>query len=85
MNLNEYEVVRATKSLNINVPVGSIGTILIVHESPYLAYIVEFMEGGQSLDVLTVMPEDIELLTPDELQLLVKERDARWADQGQFR
>ena len=75
MKLDEYDVVRATKTLNSNVAAGNSGTILIVHESPSLAYIVEFMEGGESLDVLTVGPSDIELLPSEDINLPLKERE----------
>jgi hypothetical protein len=63
MKLNEYDVVRATKMLS-DVPAGSEGTIVMVYEHPSLGYEVEFMDGGETLDVLTVEPEDIELVIP---------------------
>lgn len=58
---DEYDVVRATRQLSKNVPSGSTGTILIVHAEPSTAYEVEFMDGLDTLDILTVTDEDIEL------------------------
>ncbi|HMP30116.1 MAG TPA: DUF4926 domain-containing protein [Saprospiraceae bacterium] len=58
----EYDVVRSLINLP-KVPVGSVGTILIVHESN-MDYLVEFVdiETGESLNVLTVSQKDIEKL-----------------------
>ena len=56
---NEYDVVESTRQLGDSVPMGSVGTVLIVHTKPSVAYEVEFMRHGETLDVLTVLDEDI--------------------------
>ncbi|MEZ5422544.1 MAG: DUF4926 domain-containing protein [Pyrinomonadaceae bacterium] len=58
MELREYDVVISKRKLSENVPEGSLGTVLIIHD-PSVAYEVEFMEAGRSLDVLTVKDEDL--------------------------
>jgi Domain of unknown function (DUF4926) len=58
---NEYDVVESTRQLSDNVPAGSIGTVLIVHTKPSVAYIVEFTRGIETLDLLTVLDADIVL------------------------
>lgn len=58
----EYDVILATRPLD-NVPVGTIGTVLIVYEGGN-AYEVEFMDTeGTTLNVLTVRERDIKLRT----------------------
>ena len=57
IKLNEYDVVRATRTLSDEVPVGSEGTIVMVYEHPSPGYEVEFIDGGETLDVLTVKPD----------------------------
>lgn len=52
-----YEVVMAKHSL-ANVPKGTLGTILIIHDETH--FIVEFMSGNESLAVITVSADDIE-------------------------
>ena len=61
---NEYDVVVANRELSKNVPAGSIGTVLIVHD-PGVAYLVEFTEGIETLDLLTVRDEDLTLVKED--------------------
>lgn len=56
----EYDVVLAKRLLD-NVPVGTLGTVLIVYEEGK-AYEVEFIDAeGATLNILTVGEEDIEL------------------------
>jgi hypothetical protein len=56
----EYEVVRARRQLNEKVPLGTIGTILLLYGHPPAAYEVEFVNSdGDHLDVLTVVDDDI--------------------------
>jgi hypothetical protein len=61
---NEYDVVESTRKLSDNVPAGSVGTVLIVHTKPSVAYEVEFMRGIETLDILTVLDADIVLYQP---------------------
>lgn len=46
VKLNEYDVVRATRTLSDEVPIGGEGTIVMVYEHQSLGYEVEFMDGG---------------------------------------
>lgn len=58
---NEYDVVRAIRNININVPKGSKGVVLIIYPSTPVQYEVEFVdEEGNSIDVITVQEMDIE-------------------------
>ena len=60
--MNENDVVKATRNLSINVMKGFIGTIVMVYQKPSLAYEVEFYDNqGDSIELLTVQPTDIEL------------------------
>ncbi|MDR7345462.1 hypothetical protein J2X14_003909 [Pantoea alhagi] len=61
--LNEYDVVKAKRELSDKVLQGTRGAIVLVYEDPVLGYEVEFVDNkGDSLSVLTVCPNDIELL-----------------------
>jgi hypothetical protein len=57
----EYEVVRLKDNQSsISVPIGSRGTVLIVHQTERPAYEVEFVdEHGVSLGVYTVQDADL--------------------------
>lgn len=60
--LNEYAVVVATKDLSKGVKYGCVGTIVMVYDSPSLAYEVEFFDNnGDTIELLTVEPADIRL------------------------
>lgn len=60
---NENDVVKAKRDLSDNVLQGTKGAIVLVYEEPVLGYEVEFVDNkGDSLSVLTVYPNDIELL-----------------------
>lgn len=60
--LNDYVVVVATKDLSQIVKRGCVGTIVMVYDNPSLAYEVEFFdEMGDTIELLTVEPEDIKL------------------------
>ncbi len=57
---DEYDLVIAERDLSKNVKKGCVGTILIVFSEPSIAYEIEFIaENGDTLDVLTVYPNDI--------------------------
>ncbi|PTU70394.1 DUF4926 domain-containing protein [Chromobacterium haemolyticum] len=59
----EYDVVRSTCSLGDGVPRGTTGAILMVFASEHPQYEVEFVDSeGESLAVLTVKEEDLELV-----------------------
>ena len=59
----EYDVVKSTRSLGNNVPIGTLGAVLMVFASTHPKYEVEFVDGmGESLAVLTVKEEDLELM-----------------------
>jgi hypothetical protein len=55
----EYDVVCSVTDLP-KVPIGSIGTILIIHQTGS-DYVVEFVDSktGKSLNVITVKEKDI--------------------------
>jgi hypothetical protein len=60
--LKEYDVVHAKKNLTKTVFQGCRGTILMIFNSPSLAYEVEFVdEEGRTLELLTVKQSDIVL------------------------
>jgi hypothetical protein len=59
----EYDVVRSIRSLGEDVPSGTSGAVLMVFGSAHPQYEVEFVDGaGESLAVLTVKEEDLELV-----------------------
>ncbi|WP_082150917.1 DUF4926 domain-containing protein [Chromobacterium sp. LK1] len=59
----KYDVVRSTCSLVDGVPSGTTGAILMVFASEHPQYEVEFVDSeGESLAVLTVKEEDLELV-----------------------
>ena len=50
-----YSIVKARKDLSNQVPIGSVGTVIMIYHSPTLAYEVEFVdELGNTLNILTV-------------------------------
>ncbi|MEL7648762.1 MAG: DUF4926 domain-containing protein [Sedimentibacter sp.] len=61
--LKEYDVVRAKSDLNPLIPRGTKGAVmLILHENPN-RYEVEFVdENGETLELLTVGDDDLELV-----------------------
>lgn len=60
--IREYDVVEAKKNLSDMVLKGCKGTVLMIYREPTLGYEVEFIDNkGDTLDVLTVYPEDIGL------------------------
>lgn len=63
--LNEYDVVVATRDLSDKVPKGTKGTVLMIFQSPDLAYEVEFINGSrETVGVLTVKIEDVTKVWP---------------------
>lgn len=59
----EYDVVRSIRSLGEDVPSGTSGAVLMVFASMYPQYEVEFVDNaGESLAVLTVKEDDLELV-----------------------
>ena len=57
---NEYDLVMAKRDLSESVSQGCIGTVLLVFTEPSIAYEVEFVDKkGNTLDVLTVHPDDV--------------------------
>lgn len=59
----DYDVVKAARSLEENVPEGTVGAVLMVFESENSRYEVEFVDcDGDSLEVLTVDEIDLELV-----------------------
>lgn len=58
--LKELDVVRAKINLSEKVKKDALGTVVVTF--PYFLnnYMVEFMENGETLDVLTVNEENIE-------------------------
>lgn len=61
--IKEYDVVKSTKVLSSSITSGCKGAVVMVYTEPTLGYEVEFIDAnGETLDVLTVYPDDIELL-----------------------
>ncbi len=61
--INEYDLVFAKKALSKSVNKGCQGTVMLIYRDPKLAYEVEFIDKeGNTLDVLTVYPSDVEKL-----------------------
>ena len=59
---DEYDVVRAKRDLTPNVPKGTRGTIVMVHDSTAGDYEVEFVDGkGEHTALLTVNAVDMEI------------------------
>jgi hypothetical protein len=59
----EYDVVRSIRPLSETIPNGTSGAVLMVFASAHPKYEVEFVDSaGESLAVLTVNEEDLELL-----------------------
>jgi hypothetical protein len=59
---NEYDCVIAKRKLSEKVLPGCVGYIVFVYQKPSEAYEVEFFDNnGETIDLLTVLPNDIEL------------------------
>lgn len=67
MNMYDlHAIVNAKRKLSENVLSGCVGCIVFVFEKPSEAYLVEFFDNNNdTIDILTVMPDDIELRTTD--------------------
>lgn len=60
--MDELDIVVAKKTLSKLVFCGCVGAIVMVYDKPRLAYEVEFFdEEGETLELLTVEKDDIEL------------------------
>lgn len=56
-----HEGVKAKRKLSEDVLPGCVGCIVFIYEKPSLAYEVEFFDdNNDTIDLLTVMPDDIE-------------------------
>lgn len=63
----DYDVVKAARSLEENIPKGTLGAVLMVFESENYRYEVEFIDcDGDSLDFLTVDERDLQLVQRGE-------------------
>lgn len=61
--IREYDTVRTTKDLSDCVRKGCIGAVVMIYQEPTLGYEVEFFDKeGDTLEVLTVHPDEIESL-----------------------
>ena len=58
--LKELDVVRAKINLSEKVKKDALGTVVVTFSYFLNKYMVEFMENGETLDVLTVNEENIE-------------------------
>ena len=58
--LKELDVVRAKINLSEKVKKDALGTVVFTFSDFPSNYMVEFMENGETLDVLTVNEENIE-------------------------
>ena len=58
--LKELNVVRAKINLSEKVKKDALGTVVVTFSYFLNNYMVEFMENGETLDVLTVNEENIE-------------------------
>lgn len=62
--IEEYSVVRAKRDLSDAVHQGCRGAVLMIYHEPTLGYEIEFIDNdGNTLDVLTTYPDDIESST----------------------
>lgn len=62
----EYQIVKLKKGIK-DIPFGSMGTILIVHDGLPPAYIVEFInDEGKTIGVETITEENLELIDAKE-------------------
>ena len=60
MMLNELDVVKSVRRLSGAVAKGCAGTVVMVYDSPPLAYEVEFFDANSNtIGLLTVQPSDI--------------------------
>ncbi|MRS17320.1 DUF4926 domain-containing protein [Enterobacteriaceae bacterium RIT691] len=63
--INEHDVVIAERDLSKAVSKGCRGAVVMIYQTPSLAYEVEFIdEKGDALDVITVLPRDIKVISP---------------------
>ena len=58
--LKELDVVRAKINLSEKLKKDALGTVVVTFSYFLNNYMVEFMENGETLDVLTVNEENIE-------------------------
>jgi len=58
--LKELDVVRAKINLSEKVKKDALGAVVVIFSDFPNNYMVEFMENGETLDVLTVNEENIE-------------------------
>lgn len=59
---DEYEVVKAKRDLSPNIPKGTCGTIVMVHNQNTGDYKVEFVDDqGNHMALLTVNAVDLEI------------------------
>ena len=58
--LKELDIVRAKINLSEKVKKDALGTVVVIFSDFPNNYMVEFMENGETLDVLTVNEENIE-------------------------
>lgn len=56
---NEYDVVQATRNLSDKVHDDATGTVLYIFGSSSFDYLIEFMEGAESLGTLMVKEADL--------------------------
>jgi hypothetical protein len=61
MQFKEYDVVRLIAFVpDCSIPLGSVGTILVIHEYPYEAYEVEFLdEAGEPIGICILRPNQL--------------------------
>lgn len=59
----ELDIVKSVRDLSETIPKGTKGAIVAVYGSDKPAFEVEFVdEEGETIDILTVMKEDLELI-----------------------
>jgi len=59
--IKENDVIIAKRDLSEDVSKGCKGAVVMVYQDPTLAYEIEFVnDTGDTLDVITVYPGDIE-------------------------
>lgn len=59
--IKEYDVVKARRDLSESVLKGCVGAVVMIYHEPTLGYEVEFINDvGETLDVITAYPDDIE-------------------------
>ncbi|MDR3203242.1 MAG: hypothetical protein LBV23_00645 [Deltaproteobacteria bacterium] len=60
---NEFDVIKANKDISNRIKKSCIGIIMLIYNTPYLAYVAEFIDKiNDTIDFIAVKPEDISII-----------------------